>query len=134
LPPLRERGNDIILLSKFFIEDYCKRNRLPKVNLSNEASQKLLGYSFPGNIRELKAIIELACVMASDETIVSDDLTFNSIKPEGAFILEEVSLREYTRRIIRHFLNKYDDDVLLVADKLDIGKSTIYNMLKSGDL
>jgi two-component system, NtrC family, response regulator AtoC len=134
LPPLRERGNDIVLLSKFFIEDYCKKNRLPKINLSNEASQKLMGYAFPGNIRELKAIIELACVMASDDLIASEDITFNSIKPEGAFLLEEVPLREYTRRIIRHFLNKYDDDVLLVADKLDIGKSTIYNMLKSGEL
>ncbi len=134
LPPLRERGNDIILLSKFFIEDYCKKNRLPKLGLTNEASQKLMSYPFPGNVRELKAIVELACVMASDDLIASEDITFNSIKPEGAFLLEEVTLREYTRRIIRHFLNKYDDDVLLVADKLDIGKSTIYNMLKSGEL
>lgn len=134
LPPLRERGNDIILLSKFFIEDYCKKNRLSKMSLTNEAFQKLLSYSYPGNIRELKAIIELACVMATDDLIASEDITFNSIKPEGAFLLEEVPLREYTRRIIRHFLNKYDDDVLLVADKLDIGKSTIYNMLKNGEL
>jgi DNA-binding NtrC family response regulator len=85
-------------------------------------------------VRELKAITELACVMAIDDTICPDDITFNSIKPEGAFLLEEVTLREYTRRIIRHFLNKYDNDVLLVADKLDVGKSTIYNMLKSGEL
>ncbi|AFK04959.1 putative two component, sigma54 specific, transcriptional regulator [Emticicia oligotrophica DSM 17448] len=134
LPPLRERGNDIIVLSKYFIEEYSKKNRVHKISLSNEASQKLLSYSYPGNIRELKAIIELACVMAIEDTISADDITFNSIKPEGAFLLDEVTLREYNRRIIRHFLNKYDDDVLLVAEKLDIGKSTIYNMLKSGEL
>ncbi len=134
LPPLRDRGNDILLLSKFFIEDYCIKNRLTKISLSNEASQKLLGYAFPGNVRELKAVIELGCVMATDNVIVADDITFNSIRPEGAFLLEEVTLREYTRRIMRHFLIKYDDDVLLVAEKLDVGKSTIYNMLKSGEL
>ena len=134
LPPLRDRGNDILLLSKFFIEDYCKKNKLPKQNLSHEASQKLLAYSFPGNVRELKAVVELACVMAIDNTIMVEDITFNSIRPEGAFLLEEVPLREYTRRIIRHFLNKYDNDVLLVAEKLDVGKSTIYNMLKNGEL
>ncbi|CAH0994803.1 Regulatory protein AtoC [Emticicia aquatica] len=134
LPPLRERGNDILLLSKFFVEEYCKKNRLPKINISNEAAQKLFEYSFPGNIRELKAVIELACVMSTDNIIKSEDITFNSIKAEKAFLLEEVTLREYTCRIIRHFLNKYDNDVLFVADKLDVGKSTIYNMIKNGEV
>lgn len=134
LPPLRERGNDILILAKFFVEDYCKKNKMPIITIANDASQKLLQYGFPGNIRELKAVVELACVMASDGEITADDISFNSIRPEGSFLLEELTLKEYNRRILRHFLDKYDDDVLLVADKLDIGKSTIYNMLKSGEL
>ncbi|MDP1814679.1 MAG: sigma-54 dependent transcriptional regulator [Leadbetterella sp.] len=134
LPPLRERGNDIMILAKFFAEDYCKKNKLPEISLTNEASQKLLQYGFPGNIRELKAIVELACVMATDNNIGVEDISFNSLKPEGSFLLEELTLKEYNKRILRHFLDKYDNDVLLVADKLDIGKSTIYNMLKSGEL
>ena len=134
LPPLRERGNDILILAKFFIEDYCKKYKMSLIGISNEASQKLLQYGFPGNIRELKAVMELACVMASNNEISADDISFNAIKPEGSFLLEELSLKEYTRRILRHFLDKYDNDVLLVAEKLDIGKSTIYNMLKSGDI
>lgn len=134
LPPLRDRGNDIMILAKFFAEDYCKKNKLPEISLTNEASQKLLQYGFPGNIRELKAIVELACVMATDNNISVEDISFNSLKPEGSFLLEELTLKEYNKRILRHFLDKYDNDVLLVADKLDIGKSTIYNMLKSGEL
>jgi two-component system response regulator AtoC len=134
LPPLRERGNDILILAKFFVEDYCKKNKMPLVSIANDAAQKLLQYGFPGNIRELKAIIELACVMTSQEEITVDDISFNSIKPEGAFLLEELTLKEYNKRILRHFLDKYDNDVLMVAEKLDIGKSTIYNMLKSGEL
>ncbi|OIN59278.1 sigma-54-dependent transcriptional regulator [Arsenicibacter rosenii] len=134
LPPLRERENDIAILSRYFMDEYAKKNKLGKLNLSAEALKKLLPYPFPGNVRELKAIIELACVMADNGVIQAEDITFRSIRPEGAFLMQEMTLREYTRRIVRFYLDKYDNDVLLVAEKLDIGKSTIYNMLKSGEL
>lgn len=133
LPPLRERGQDTLLLSKAFVKSYAKKNQLQELLLSNEASKKLLAYAYPGNIRELKAVIELACVMANGNVIQSEDINFNSIKPEGSFLLEELTLKEYTRRIVKHFLEKYNNDVMLVADKLEIGKSTIYNMLKIGE-
>lgn len=47
---------------------------------------------------------------------------------------EEMSLKEYTARIIQHFLDKYDQNVVKVAQKLDIGKSTIYRMIKNGEI
>jgi len=134
LPPLRERGSDILILTRHFIDEFCRKNRLDALTLSTEASHKLLNYSYPGNVRELRAIIELACVMASGRVIEASDITFNSLHPANELLMEEVSLRTYTRRIIRHYLNKYDNDVLLVAEKLDIGKSTIYKMLKEGEL
>jgi two-component system, NtrC family, response regulator AtoC len=49
-------------------------------------------------------------------------------------MMEETTLKEYTNRIIKHFLQKYDNNVLLVAEKLDIGKSTIYRMIKEEEL
>jgi DNA-binding NtrC family response regulator len=134
LPPLRERGNDILILAKYFVEDYCKKYRIPTLSIGKDASQKLLQYSFPGNIRELKAVVELACVMTTSNIIETEDISFSSIRTEESFLLNDLSLKEYNKLIIRHFLEKYDNDVLLVADKLDIGKSTIYNMLKSGEL
>ena len=100
------------------------------MTLSKEAKKKLLQYSYPGNVRELKAIIEMAAVMAEDQTITEDDIQFNSPKRTEAFLSAELPLKEYTRKIIHHYLNKYNQDVLLVAKKLDIGKSTIYRMLK----
>ena len=134
LPPLRERGNDILILAKYFVEDYCKKNKIPTLSIGKDTSQKLLQYDFPGNIRELKAVIELACVMTTSSIIETEDISFSSIRTEESFLLNDLSLKEYNKLIIRHFLVKYDNDVLLVADKLDIGKSTIYNMLKSGEL
>ncbi|NRA48119.1 MAG: sigma-54-dependent Fis family transcriptional regulator, partial [Phaeodactylibacter sp.] len=96
-----------------------------------EAKNKLLGYSFPGNVRELRAVIELAAVMADEEEgILANDIQFRSIRKEDAFLTEELTLEEYKRLIIHHFLKKYETDVIRVAEKLDIGKSTIYRMLK----
>lgn len=134
VPPLRERGNDIILLARHFLNEFCVVNKLGTKVLSKEAKEKLLIYAYPGNVRELKAIIELACVMSEGEIIEVEDINFNSPRKANNFLTQELSLKEYTRQIIHHFLEKYDKDVLLVAKKLDIGKSTIYRMLKEETL
>ena len=85
-------------------------------------------------MRELKAIIELACVMADDDIILPDDINFNSPRKTDALLVKEMPLRDFTKKIIYHFLEKYNNDVLLVAKKLDIGKSTIYRMLKEENI
>ncbi len=130
LPPLRERGKDVILLAEHFLREFEAQNKLSQHSLSKEAKNKLMGYAFPGNIRELRAVIELAAVMASNASIQADDIQFHSPNKEANFLTEEMTLEEYKHRIIQHFLKKYDGDVLKVASKLDIGKSTIYRMLK----
>jgi transcriptional regulator with GAF, ATPase, and Fis domain len=78
LPPLRERGTDVILIAKHFLDNFTKENQMPKFKISQEAQEKLLQYPFPGNIRELKSIIELSAVMASDQEIKPQDISFNS--------------------------------------------------------
>ncbi|QOI98197.1 MAG: sigma-54-dependent Fis family transcriptional regulator [Flammeovirgaceae bacterium] len=130
LPPLRERGNDILLIAKHFLDQYARENQLPKFTITPEAQEKLLAYSFPGNIRELKSLIELAAVMADDQVIKPGNVTFiNTSRPES-FFLKEMTMQEYMYRIIRHFLNKHDNNVLEVARRLDIGKSSLYRYLK----
>lgn len=134
LPPLRERGNDVLILAKFFMDEFAKENKLGSISLSKEAKEKLMLYHFPGNIRELKAMLELACVMCNDNEIKEEDITFNSTRNDEFFSMEQKTLRQYTCDIIKYYLKKYDDDVLLVADKLDIGKSTIYKMLQQKEI
>lgn len=78
LPPLFERGDDVILLSKSFLTEFCKENRMPQISISKEAINFLMGYKWPGNVRELKAVIERAAIMSENNTITPEDLVFSS--------------------------------------------------------
>jgi DNA-binding NtrC family response regulator len=134
IPPLRFRGNDILILAKFFVDEFCKENKMSKMEISSKAQEKLLKYPFPGNVRELKAVMELACVMTNSQTLEEDHITFNSTNAKSDFLLDEDSLEGYVRKIIKFYLQKYNNNVMVVAKKLDIGKSTIYRMLKNNEL
>lgn len=129
LPPLRERGSDILLIAKHFLDQFSKENQLPKFRISGTAQKKLLAYPFPGNIRELKSVIELAAVMAEGNEIREQDITFNTPRAES-ILYQEMTMQTYMYHIIRHFLNRYDNNVLEVAKRLDIGKSSLYRYLK----
>ncbi len=132
LPALRERMEDLPDLAKFFLNQYANQNNRPVKTLSEEAMAKLKKYSFPGNVRELKAMIELACVVSNSEVIADRDIIIHKVqKNQTGFLQEEKRLEDYNRDIIHFYLNKYDQKVLVVADKLGISKSTIYNMLKN---
>jgi len=130
LPPLRERGNDVLILAAHFARSFSKENKLPAKKLAPDAMQKLRQYPFPGNIRELKSVIELAVTLSDGDLIETGDIVFGDQEIIDISQLEEFTLREYDQRIVTTFLDKYNNDVKLVAKKLDIGVATIYRMLK----
>ena len=130
LPSLKERKNDILILSKHFLVAFCKENELDIIVLTSAAKKKLMKYSFPGNVRELKAIVELGAVLTNSGEIDEEQIVFSSANSEMDLFSQEMTLAEYTEKIMTHFLGKYNNNVLKVADKLDIGKSTIYNLIK----
>ncbi|GAP41964.1 DNA-binding transcriptional response regulator, NtrC family [Lentimicrobium saccharophilum] len=134
LPPLRERGSDIALLARFFVDEFCQKNKLGKLSISSKAIEKIQKYPFPGNVRELKAIMELASVMTNTDVIEESDISFSTASASQDFLYEETTLEEYNKKIINHFLQKYDNKVRLVARKLDIGKTTIYRLMNEGKL
>jgi DNA-binding NtrC family response regulator len=134
LPPLRERDNDILILAKHFINSFCNDNKLPIKSFSPESLQCLRSYHFPGNVRELKSVVELAIVMSDGEQIEAKDINLEVSESTASLLMQEKTLRDYELMIIQHFMEKYDDDVLIVAKKLDVGKSTIYRMIQNGDL
>lgn len=134
LPPLRERGNDILLLAKFFLEEFAKENKAIAKGLTAAAREKLMQYHYPGNVRELKAGMELAAVLCDDAEIDAKDISFAPARTGSMLTGEEKTLRQYTVQIVKMFLEKYDNNVLKVADKLDVGKSTIYKMIQDKEI
>jgi len=134
LPPLRDRKNDVFILAKHFVDTFCEENNIPQKTLTKDAQDKLYHYSFPGNVRELRAIIELACVLSDTEEIDTTHINFNSTNSLSDFLMAETTLSEYNRKIIRYFLLKYNNNVNVTAAKLEIGKSTIYRMLKNNEI
>lgn len=133
LPPLRERRTDIIPLTKFFLEDYSKKNQIPSLKLTPDGRDKMLNYSYPGNIRELKSIVELACVMSDTGEISEEDITFHSLEGTQDILSEDLTLRQYNIKILREYIKKYNNNITKVAKKLDIGRSTVYQMLKEAE-
>jgi DNA-binding NtrC family response regulator len=134
LPPLRARRPDILPLAEHFLIQFSKENDLAKKELSDDAKRKLIHYDYPGNIRELKSIIDLASVLSDGNVIETQDIHFKDHADDFDLLKDEKSLREYTRYIIKHYLEKYNYDVIEVARRLDIGKSTIYKMIKDKEI
>jgi two-component system response regulator AtoC len=134
LPPLRTRGQDVLYLAKYFVDEFCREYDRPPLALAPAAIDKLRSYDYPGNVRELKTIVELAAVLSNGQEIEAVDILFAPAGREVDFLSSEKTLREYTRTIVRHFLEKYPGNVPLVAQKLDVGKSTIYKMIQDGEV
>lgn len=77
LPPLKERGNDIILLANYFLTEFAKNNNLRAKKFDAPVVKKMLEYKWPGNIRELKSLVERAALMCDSEIITEGDLIFS---------------------------------------------------------
>ncbi|MFW5754167.1 MAG: sigma-54-dependent transcriptional regulator [Marinilabiliaceae bacterium] len=132
LPPLRQRENDILLLANHFLKKFCDINHLQTKHLSVQAREKLMEHPYPGNIRELKAVIELGAALTPNDAVEADHIVFDHFGFRPMVIDRELTLKEYNEQIILHFLKKYKS-VKEVASRLDIGKSTIYNLLKQNN-
>ena len=133
LPPLRDRDKDVLILAKYFIDTFCKENNLEEKTLSEAAQKKLLGYSFPGNVRELRSVVELAVALSSSNLIEAKDILFDTDDPLPELLNDELTLRDYDRKIIKAYLAKNDNNQKKVAELLDISVSTIYRILKEDE-
>jgi DNA-binding NtrC family response regulator len=131
IPSLKDRGEDILLLANLFADEFCMQNNLSPKQFSAKAKALLLRYKFPGNVRELRSLIELAAVLSETNVIDAKDINLENQSVIKEVIEKEKTLKEYEHEIVQHYLEKYEGNVLQVAEKLAIGKSTLYRMLKT---
>ena len=106
---------------------------MPSKSLTPLAIKKLMRYPFPGNVRELKSVVELAVTLSDDGEIDAEHLILNEMQTADHIVNEEMTLREYNLHIVQRLMEKYNNKPKVVADKLGVGVATIYRMLKETD-
>ena len=129
LPPLRDRGNDIFVLAEFFLKKYAYKYNKPNLKINQQAHEKLLKYSWPGNIRELQHTIEKAVILSESTVIKPDDLYLkhNSSFNTGSSF---TTLEEMEKQMIQQALEKNNGNFTAAADQLGITRQTLYNRFK----
>jgi two-component system response regulator AtoC len=131
IPSLRSRAEDISFISEEFKNEFCRNNNIVDKIISNDAKKKLMRYNYPGNIKELKTVIELACVLSDENAITESEIIFNS-NTQPTYDLNNSTLTDFNNRFIFNYLKRNDFQVVKTANELGISKSKIYNMLKDG--
>ncbi len=141
VPPLRERGKDIILLAEHFLEKSCLENKINKPELTEEVKEYLLKYSWPGNIRELKNLMERLCIFAQNNKITAGDLPPYILKNKSVktgFLGEIKPLKqvkeEAEKEMIKLALEKYNNNIKEAAKALEVDMSSLYRKIKQYNL
>lgn len=136
VPPLRLRGNDVLVLAQHFIDLYAQQMKKEIKGLLKITAQKLMAYDWPGNVRELKNAMERAVVLCQHDKISVDDLPekIRSYSPANlstpTFDPEELlPLEELERRYISHVLNKVSGNKSVAAKVLGLDRKTLYRKL-----
>ncbi len=143
LPPLRERGSDVIMLANRFLREFCPPGEGGPCGFSRAAEERLMLHPYPGNVRELRAVVELAAVLTETDHIEADDLMFppdhhhhhlTTSEPVLTVANTRLTLRQHMASIVQHYLDHYHGNVVAAAGYLGVGKSTLYRMIQSGEV
>ncbi|MCA9262834.1 MAG: sigma-54-dependent Fis family transcriptional regulator, partial [Planctomycetales bacterium] len=126
VPPLRDRGDDIAVLLDHFLAHFKQRHGRTQLELSDAARQKLLSYPWPGNVRQLRNVIDSAVVLASGSTIHVEDL---GLYDAGTEDLDTLKISEWERKLMRLALQRTGGNVPESAKLLGIGRATLYRKL-----
>lgn len=129
LPPLRERGNDIFTLAEFFLKKYTNKYNKQNLKINQQAHEKLLRYSWPGNIRELQHTIEKVVILSESNIIKPDDLYLRTGNPVNNNSTIS-TLEEMEKQMIQQALEKNNGNFTAAAEQLGITRQTLYNRIK----
>jgi two-component system nitrogen regulation response regulator NtrX len=135
VPPLRARGNDILLLAEHFLRRFAAEEAQPKKKLSSGGAAKLKGYHWPGNVRELRNVIERLAILLPGDTIDAENIQLGTRAEVAPEIASNLPLREardeFERQYILSRLREYAGNVSRTADALGVERSNLYRKLNA---
>ncbi len=141
LPPLRDRGDDLKLLTQHFVTGFSKEFRKPITEIDDEAYKKLYGYTWPGNVRELRNVLERAVLLCKGETLGADDIILGRVDQTVAgsdasgIVLPPggIELRELENKLIRQALARTSNNQTQAAKLLHLSRDAFrYRLEKLG--
>ncbi len=127
VPPLRERGADIGLLVDFFLEHFRKQHGRPSLKLADGARQKLLAYHWPGNVRQLRNVVDSAVALAEADAVQPSDVM---LRDSGTAPLDSLRIEDWEKRLIAAALERTGGNVPEAAKLLGIGRATLYRKIE----
>jgi DNA-binding NtrC family response regulator len=130
LPPLRDRGNDVTILAEFFLKRFSFKYNKPNLRINQQAHEKLLKYSWPGNIRELQHTIEKAVILSETSVLKPEDFYLKRTVSAN-FTNQFTTIEEMEIQMIQQALEKNNGNFTSAAEQLGITRQTLYNKLKS---
>ena len=130
MPPLRERGEDIILLAEHFMKHYANKCKKTINGLTREAKQKLMRYNWPGNVRELQHIMEKAVILADSKLLKPDDFNFQPKLEKRAEDINMYNLEEVEKTTIERAVKKANGNLSYAAELLGITRYTLYRKIE----
>jgi len=129
LPPLREREGDIIRLAQYFVSYYAKKYEKPLVRLNSKAIDKLIQYSWPGNVREFQHTIEKAIILSESDILKPDDFLLSHHDYQAVSVSGKRTLSEIEKEAIQNALINNNGNVLKAARELGLARQTLYNKI-----
>lgn len=136
VPPLRKRGEDVILLASHFANVYAKKYMKTQLELDEKALVKLKQYHFPGNVRELQYTMERAVIMSEGERLSADDLIFSPIESIAEKQEEpaNLNLSAVEKNTILHVIEKHNGNISKAARELGLTRTALYRRLSKYDI
>ncbi len=128
VPPLRQRGDDIGLLIDHFLEHFGRQHGRMQLKLSAGARKRMLEYRWPGNVRQLRNLIDSAVVLATGDEIRATDITLHESKTE---IYDTLNIEQWEQRLIQEALRRTKANIPEAADLLGISRATLYRKLET---
>lgn len=126
IPPLRDRGKDVHLLVDYFLDHFRLKHGRMDLGLSDEARRRLIGYQWPGNVRQLRNVIDSAVVMAELPEIMPEDL---GLREAPGNALTSLRIDEWERKLIQEAIGRTNNNVPEAAKLLGISRATLYRKI-----
>ncbi len=134
IPPLRDRGEDIVLLAEHFLKEYANKYEKFYLKFNSKTLDKLLKYDWPGNVRELRHTIEKAVILCDSDILMPEDFIISHSTQQPFLQQKPSTFAEIEKQAIQIALNNNNGNVLKAAKELEIARQTMYNKMQKYNL